>query len=312
MKVLVTGGAGFIGSHTLDALRARGDETALLDDFNDFYDPALKRSRATVSGARIFEADLRDRSAVRTALQSFRPDAIIHLAARAGVRPSIENPRLYLDVNLTGTLNLLDEAVALGVNRFVFASSSSVYGNNPKVPFAEHDPLVSIISPYAVTKLAGEQLCRIHAQLHHLSLPALRFFTVYGPRQRPDLAISKFVRLISTGRPVELYGDGSTSRDYTYVTDTVSGILAALDRLQPGFRVYNLGGEHPVTLAELVAAIERILGRSASIHRLPPQPGDVERTFADLTLARAELGYSPRVSIADGLRRYWDWFQAHA
>jgi len=310
MKVLVTGGAGFIGSHTLNALRARGDETALLDDFNDFYDPAVKRRHAAASGALIFDADLRDRPAVRAALQSFRPDAIIHLAARAGVRPSIEDPRLYLDVNLTGTLNLLDEAVAAGTRRIVFSSSSSVYGNNSKVPFAESDPLESIISPYAVTKLAGEQLCRIHAQLHGLAITALRFFTVYGPRQRPDLAISKFVRHVSTGQPIDLYGDGGTSRDYTYVDDIVSGVLAALDRLQPGFRVYNLGGEHPVTLAELVTLVERVVGKPAVIRRLPAQPGDVNRTAADISLARAELGYSPRMSLEDGIRRYRDWWLA--
>jgi UDP-glucuronate 4-epimerase len=307
MKILVTGGAGFIGSHTLDALRARGDETALLDDFNDFYDPAIKRAAAAATGALVFEADLRDRVAVRATLQAFAPDAIIHLAARAGVRPSIENPQLYIDVNLTGTLNLLDEAVAAGVKRVVFSSSSSVYGNNPKVPFAEHDPLESIISPYAVTKLAGENFCRIYAQLHGLSLTALRFFTVYGPRQRPDLAISKFVRHVSAGLPIDLYGDGSTSRDYTYVGDIVAGVLAALDRLQPGFRIYNLGGEHPVTLADLVASVERVVGKSALIRRLPAQPGDVERTSADTTLARAELGYLPKVSLEDGIRLYRDW-----
>ena len=304
MKVLVTGGAGFIGSHTLDALRDRGDRTALLDDFNDFYDPAVKRRQAAATGALIFDADLRDRPAVRAALQAFRPDAILHLAARAGIRASLQNPRLYVETNVNGTLNLLDEAAALGITRLVFASSSSVYGNNPKVPFAETDALTSIASPYAVTKLAAENLCRIYAHLHGLSLTALRFFTVYGPRQRPDLAISKFVDAIAAGRPVELYGDGSTSRDYTYVTDTAAGILAALDRLQPGFRIYNLGGDHPVTLAALVETIERVLGKRAHVRHLPAQPGDVERTWADLTLARAELGYTPAVTLEDGLRRY--------
>ena len=304
MKVLVTGGAGFIGSHTLDALHDRGDRTALLDDFNDFYDPAVKRRQAAATGALIFDADLRDRPAVRAALQAFRPDAILHLAARAGIRASLQNPRLYVETNVNGTLNLLDEAAALGITRLVFASSSSVYGNNSKVPFAETDALTSIASPYAVTKLAAENLCRIYAHLHGLSLTALRFFTVYGPRQRPDLAISKFVDAIAAGRPVELYGDGSTSRDYTYVTDTAAGILAALDRLQPGFRIYNLGGDHPVTLAALVETIERVLGKRAHVRHLPAQPGDVERTWADLTLARAELGYTPAVTLEDGLRRY--------
>jgi UDP-glucuronate 4-epimerase len=310
MKVLVTGGAGFIGSHTLDALLARGDETALLDDFNDFYDPAVKHSHAAATRARIFEADLRDRAAVRSVIQSFQPDAIIHLAARAGVRPSLADPQLYVDVNLNGTLNLLDEAVAAGVKRFVFASSSSVYGNNAKVPFAESDHLESLISPYAVTKLAGENLCRIYAQLHGLSLTALRFFTVYGPRQRPDLAISKFVRHAAAGLPIDIYGDGSSSRDYTYVADIVTGVLAALDRLKPGFRVYNLGGEHPVTLAELVAAVERVTGKSAILRRLPPQPGDVERTWADTSLSRAELGYAPQTSLDQGIRHYLNWARA--
>ena len=304
MKVLVTGGAGFIGSHTLDALRARGDTTALLDDFNDFYDPAVKRRNAAATGAQIFEADLRDRPAVRAALQSFRPDAILHLAARAGIRSSIQNPQLYVETNINGTLNILAEAVALGVKRIVFASSSSVYGDNPKVPFAEADALTTIASPYAVTKLAAENLCRIYAQLHGLSITALRFFTVYGPRQRPDLAISKFVAAIAADRPIDLYGDGSTSRDYTYVTDTAAGILSALDRLTPGYRVYNLGGDHPVTLATLVETIERVLGKRAVINRRPAQPGDVERTWADLTRARADLGYAPSVTLADGLRRY--------
>lgn len=311
MKVLVTGGAGFIGSHILDALRARGDEIALLDDFNDLYDPAIKRAAAATSGARIFEADLRDRAAVRATIQAYQPDAIVHLAARAGVRQSIENPRLYIDVNLTGTLNLLDEAVIAGVSRIVFSSSSSVYGNNPKVPFAETDPLESIISPYAVTKLAGENLCRIYAQLHGLAITALRFFTVYGPRQRPDLAISKFVQRIAAGHPIELYGDGTSSRDYTYVDDIAAGVLAALDRLRPGFRIYNLGGEHPVTLAELVPVIERVVGKPAVIHRLPAQAGDVERTWADVRLARTELDYAPTISLEEGLRRYWHWYQSH-
>ncbi len=309
MKVLVTGGAGFIGSHTLDALRDRGDTTALLDDFNDFYDPVVKRRNAADTGARIFDADLRDRPAVRAALQTFRPDAILHLAARAGIRSSIQNPQLYVETNINGTLNLLDEALALGVTRIVLASSSSVYGDNPKVPFAETDALTTIASPYAVTKLAAENLCRIYAQLHGLSVTALRFFTVYGPRQRPDLAISKFVQNILTGHPIELYGDGSTSRDYTYVTDTAAGILSALDRLQPGYRVYNLGGDHPVTLTTLVETIERILGKRADLRHLPAQPGDVERTWADLTRARADLGYAPSVALEEGLRRYATWLR---
>ncbi|MFH1496220.1 MAG: SDR family NAD(P)-dependent oxidoreductase [Verrucomicrobiota bacterium] len=309
MKVLVTGGAGFIGSHVVDALVARGDDVSLLDDFNDYYDPARKHGQADTGGATIFNADLRDRDAVFAAIAAGRPDAIIHLAARAGVRPSIQDPRLYIDTNITGTLHILDTAVAHGVAKLVIASSSSVYGNNPKVPFAEHDRLDSIISPYAMTKQATETLARMHADQHGLAVTALRFFTVYGPRQRPDLAIAKFLDRIATGHPIELYGDGSTSRDYTYVTDIVDGVLAALDRLRPGFRVYNLGGDHPVTLRELVEAVERTVGRTADINWLPPQTGDVDRTWADLTLARAELDYSPKTPLTDGLRRQWAWQQ---
>lgn len=312
MKVLVTGGAGFIGSHVVDALTARGDDVSLLDDFNDFYDPARKHAQATATGAAIFETDLRDRAGVFAAIATARPDAIIHLAARAGVRPSIQDPQLYIDTNLTGTLHVLDAAVAHGVTRLVLASSSSVYGNNPKVPFAEHDRLDSIISPYALTKQGCETLARMHAAQHGLAITALRFFTVFGPRQRPDLAIAKFLDRIAAGRPIELYGDGSTSRDYTYVADIAAGVLAALDRLAAGFRVYNLGGDHPVTLAQLVNAIERTVGRAAEIRRLPPQTGDVDRTWADLTLARAELGYAPATSLEEGLRLQWAWQQAQS
>ena len=312
MKVLVTGGAGFIGSHTLDALRKRGDTTALLDDFNDFYDPAIKRQNAAETGAQIFAADLRDRAAVRAALQSFRPDAILHLAARAGIRSSLKNPQLYVETNLNGTLNLLDEAVAIGTKRIVFSSSSSVYGNNAKIPFSENDTLESIASPYAVTKLAAENLCRIYAQLHGLSIATLRFFTVYGPRQRPDLAISKFVQNISSGLPIDVYGDGSSRRDYTYVETIAGGVLAALDRIQPGFRIYNLGGDYPVTLSALVETIERVLGRRALINRLPAQPGDVEHTWADLTRSRAELGFSSAIPLEEGIRRYCTWVHARA
>ncbi|EIP98479.1 UDP-glucose 4-epimerase [Opitutaceae bacterium TAV1] len=310
MRVLVTGGAGFIGTHTLEALRARGDDTALFDNFNATCPVAIKRANAALSGARVYEADLCDRAAVRAALRDFRPDAVIHLAARAGVRPSIEAPQLYIDSNITGTQHLLDECRAAGIGRIVVASSSSVYGDNTKLPFAEDDALLALASPYAVTKLAAEGLARIHAQLHGAAITVLRFFTVYGPRQRPDLAISKFVRAISAGKPVELYGDGSSSRDYTYVTDIVAGTLAALDRLQPGFRICNLGGDRPVTLAALVAAIEQAVGRKADIRRLPEQPGDVAHTRADLTRARALLGYAPAVTLAEGLARFREWHLA--
>ncbi len=310
MNILVTGGAGFIGSHTLDALAARGDRTALLDDFNDFYSPDLKRRQAVTTGAKIFEVDLRNRDAVFGTIASFQPDAIIHLAARAGVRPSIQDPQLYIDTNITGTLHILEAAVAHKVQKIVLASSSSVYGNNTKIPFAEDDRLDSIISPYALTKQATETLARMHATRDGLAVAALRFFTVYGPRQRPDLAIAKFLDRVATGSPIELYGDGSSSRDYTYVDDIVSGILAALDRLQPGFRVYNLGGDQPVSLSDLVTAIEKTVNRTANIKRLPPQEGDVDRTWADLARAREELNYTPSIHLEAGLQKQWEWQQA--
>jgi UDP-glucuronate 4-epimerase len=307
MRILVTGGAGFIGSHVVEALAARGDEPAILDEFNDYYDVSIKRRNAVETGARIFEGDLRDKSFVSATLQSFQPGAVIHLAARAGVRPSLEDPQLYVATNLNGTLNLLDAMVAIGCKHLAFASSSSVYGNNPKVPFAEEDPLLNLISPYAITKLAGEHLCSVYANLHGMSISGLRFFTVFGPRQRPDLAIAKFATLINEEKPIPVYGDGSTSRDYTYVADIVSGVLASLDRLKPGFRTFNLGGDHPVSLAEMIAVIERVVGKPAIIDRLPMQPGDVERTSADLTRSRAELGYQPTTSFEDGIRKFWDW-----
>jgi UDP-glucuronate 4-epimerase len=311
MRILVTGGAGFIGSHVCAALRARGDEVALLDDFNDFYDPALKRAVAAAAGARIFEVDVRDAGALREVFAQFSPAAVIHLAARAGVRASLEDPALYVEVNVQGTLALLAAMRAAGCRRLVFASSSSVYGEAGRAPFGEDQPLDSIVSPYAVTKLAAEQLCRIAATQDGLAVTALRFFTVYGPRQRPDLAISKFTARIAEGRPIELYGDGSSSRDYTYVDDIAAGVLAALDRLAPGFRVYNLGGDQPVSLARLVSELEAVIGRRAEIVHRPPQPGDVSRTWADISRARAELGYEPRVRLAEGLARYVAWWREH-
>jgi UDP-glucuronate 4-epimerase len=305
MKILVTGGAGFIGSHVVEALAARGDEPAILDEFNDYYDVSIKRRNAADTCARVFEGDLRDEAFVLATLRQFQPDAVVHLAARAGVRPSLEDPQLYVATNLTGTLNLLDAMVEIGCKKLAFASSSSVYGNNPKVPFSEEDPIPNLISPYAITKLAGEHLCSVYASLHGMSISGLRFFTVFGPRQRPDLAIAKFATLINEGHPISVYGDGSTSRDYTYIADVVSGVLASLDRLKPGFRAYNLGGDHPVSLSEMITIIERVVGKPAIIDRLPMQPGDVERTSADLTRSKTELGYNPSVSFEEGIRRFW-------
>jgi len=229
----------------------------------------------------------------------------------AGVRPSIANPAYYTAVNLDGTVNLLDAAVAAGAERFLFASSSSVYGNNPKTPFAEADPVDYPISPYAATKKAGELICHSYHHLHRLPIFCLRFFTVFGPRQRPDLAIGKFLRLVAAGKPIPVFGDGSTSRDYTYIDDILAGVAAALalcgSAAAPGYRVYNLGGNHPVSLADLIALVERVTGRKALIDRQPPQPGDVERTWADLTRSGAELAYRPAISLEDGVARQWRW-----
>ena len=315
--VLVTGAAGFIGSHVVDALLARGDRVVGVDNFDAFYDPAIKRSNLGAAlrspSFRLIEADIRDEAAMRDAMRTDRPDVLIHLAARAGVRPSIAAPALYADVNVRGTSVLLEAARDAGVERVVFASSSSVYGDTSPVPFRESDPAVTPVSPYAATKRAGELLCETFAHLEpRLRIVSLRFFTVYGPRQRPDLAIHKFARLIDAGRPIPVFGDGTTSRDYTYVSDTVQGVLAAIDRtLEAGVRheIYNLGESQTITLSELIALLEDALGRTATIERLPPQPGDVQRTFADISRARAVLGYAPGVSIHEGIRRFVAWLR---
>jgi len=307
----VTGAAGFIGSHVCEALLSRGWTVRGLDCFDDFYDPGVKRHNLEQCrgnpGFSLVEGDIRDAAIVDRAL-SGGTDTLVHLAARAGVRPSIERPLLYQDVNVTGTAVLLEAARTHRVPRFIFASSSSVYGNNPKVPFAESDNVDHPISPYAATKKAGELLCYTYHHLYGLDVTCLRFFTVYGARQRPDLAIHKFTRLIEAGKPIPVFGDGSMRRDHTYIDDIVAGVLAAIDRCQ-GYRVYNLGNSNPVSLADLIAAIERALGKKAVIERLPLQPGDVERTYADVTLARTELGYEPMTDLDSGLRRFVTWFR---
>jgi len=310
MRVLVTGGAGFIGSHTLRKLQQSGHETALLDEFNDFYDPSIKRANAAASGSRIFEGDIRKVADIDNALMAFQPEAIIHLAARAGVRPSLREPQLYIDTNITGTLNILEGMKRHGIRRLVFGSSSSVYGCNTKVPFSEDDPISRTISPYAATKVAGEHLCSVFSHLYGLEIVALRFFTVYGPGQRPDLAIHKFSRLIWEGKTIEQFGDGSTRRDYTYVDDIVDGVGKALTHPVKGYDVFNLGESRTVELRELVGLLENSLGRKARIEQKPEQPGDVPITFADITKSRNLLGYNPRVPIEEGIRRFVDWFKA--
>ncbi len=308
---VVTGAAGFIGSHFCEALLAGGWRVTGMDAFDTFYDPAVKRRNVAQclkhERFALREADIRDAAAVDRVLGG-GVDAIVHLAARAGVRPSIEQPLLYQDVNVHGTGVLLEAARKFNIPRFIFASSSSVYGNNRKVPFAESDNVDFPISPYAATKKAGELLGYTYHHLFGINVSCLRFFTVYGPRQRPDLAIHKFARLIEAGKPVPMFGDGSMMRDYTYIDDIVAGVMAALERCN-GYKIYNLGNASPVSLSDLIAAIEHALGKKATIQKLPPQPGDVDRTFADITLAQTELGYSPRTEFRAGLAEFVKWLR---
>jgi len=313
MEILVTGGAGFIGSSLVDRLVERGHQVTVIDDFNDFYDPAIKRGNLAQHGekVRVVEADIRDREAVDALFTESNFECVVHLAARAGVRPSIDDPALYLSTNVDGTFHLLEACRENGVRRFLFASSSSVYGINKKTPFAEGDLIERTISPYAASKLAGEQLCSNYAHLHGLEVLCMRFFTVYGPRQRPDLAISKFVRLIDEGKPIDQYGDGSTGRDYTYIDDIVDGIEAGLNLPELDFQIVNLGGSHVIRLHELIKAVEAAMGQKARINQLPEQPGDVPLTSADVSKAHDLLGYKPQVEVLDGVRRYVEWFRKH-
>ncbi|MEI6715814.1 MAG: GDP-mannose 4,6-dehydratase [Verrucomicrobiota bacterium] len=309
MKLFVSGGAGFIGSHFVSRCLAEGHEVSIIDDFNDFYSPAIKRDNisAQLPHIRVFEADIRDADAVSRIVSDEKPDAIVHLAARAGVRPSIRAPKLYIDTNITGTFNLLEAAKTAGVPRFVFASSSSVYGILKTVPFREDMCLNQTISPYAATKLAGEQLCSNYAHLFGMRTVSLRFFTVYGPRQRPDLAIHSFSKAILEGRTIQQFGDGSTRRDYTYIDDILQGVTAALTYEGPICDVFNLGESQTTTLRELITALEKALGHTANIEVLPEQPGDVPLTYADISKARELLGYRPHTQISEGIPRFVEW-----
>ncbi len=311
-KILVTGGAGFIGSHLSEALVAAGHHVVILDDFNDYYDPAIKAHNleALRGHAEIVRGDISDDELVVRIFTRHQFDTVFHLAARAGVRPSIANPRLYFSTNMDGTLNLLEASRHHGVYSFVFASSSSVYGINKKVPFSEMDPIERTISPYAATKLAGEQMCSNYAHLFGLRCSCLRFFTVYGPRQRPDLAISKFTTALLRDLPIDRYGDGSTARDYTYVDDIVCGILAAADyTAASAFEIFNIGGAATTTLNELIRLVESATGKKAEIRQLPDQPGDVPRTYADVTKAEKLLSYHSNTPIRDGIPRYVEWLR---
>ena len=311
---LVTGGAGFIGSHLVDRLLATGVERVnVVDDFNDFYDPTIKRDniREHLKDPRysIHELDIRDRAALEQLFKQTNFDCVVHLAARAGVRPSLSQPQLYTETNINGTLNLLELARHNNVKQFVFGSSSSVYGINAKVPFSEDDPIRQPISPYAATKGAGELLCHTYSHLYGLRCLCLRFFTVYGPRQRPDLAIHKFAKLISEHKPIPVFGDGTTRRDYTYVDDIIDGVIAAINYDKSEYEVFNLGESRTVELNELISLLEKELDTRAVIDRQPTQPGDVPQTFADISKARALLGYAPKTQIEEGLHRFVDWFR---
>jgi UDP-glucuronate 4-epimerase len=313
-NILITGGAGFIGSHLVDRLMDEGgSRVTVIDDFNDFYDPAVKRaniaSHAGSDNFQLVEADIADAGAMRDLFARSRFDAVVHLAARAGVRPSLEDPLAYEVANVRGTYSLLEAARLSDVRRFVFGSSSSVYGVNSKVPFSEDDPVARPISPYAATKIAGEAACHVYSHLYAMSVVCLRFFTVYGARQRPDLAIHKFARLITEGKPIPMFGDGTSRRDYTFIDDIISGVMAAIRYDASPFEVINLGESETVELGRLVELLEQALGLRATIDRRPPQPGDVPVTFADVTRARRLLGYDPKTKIEAGIARFVEWFK---
>ena len=310
MRILVTGGAGFIGSHLVEKLLAAGHAVSILDDFNDFYDPQIKRRNiAGVSkDVAIHQIDLRNGDGVRNLFHRERFETIAHLAARAGVRPSIQNPQLYYDTNVAGTLHLLEVARMTGVERVIFASSSSVYGTSQTAPFSEARPLGQTLSPYGATKIAGEFLCSTNSHLYHIRVIALRYFTVYGPRQRPDLAIHQFTGKIHEGKPIDQFGDGTTRRDYTYIDDIIQGTMAALEYDRAMFDVFNLGKSQTIQLKELIAAIEGALGKKARINQLPEQPGDMPLTCADISKARKLLGYKPNTRLRAGLPRFVEWF----
>ena len=312
MNICLTGGAGFIGSHLLDALLERGDTVVVIDNFNDYYSPAIKRSNlkqaANHQGFRLVEGDLLDDNVLNAAFDNETFDAIVHLAARAGVRPSLQDPILYEQVNGLGTLRMLEAARLNNVPHMVFASSSSVYGDTTEPPFKESVKIDRPISPYAATKAAGELYGHTYHHLYGIIVNALRFFTAYGPRGRPDMAIAKFTKMILEGTPIPFYGDGSTRRDYTYIDDIIQGVMAAIDKPQ-GFEVFNLGESATTTLTELVECLEDNLGIKAILDKQPAQPGDVTLTCADITKAQTQLGYAPSTQLAEGIKAYVAWYR---
>jgi UDP-glucuronate 4-epimerase len=313
--ILVTGGAGFIGSHVCEALLARGDRIVALDNFNDFYDPAIKRRnwaevlRSGGSRALLATGDIRDAVLVERLFAEHAFDGVVHLAAMAGVRPSLRDPLHYEDVNIRGTLTLLEEVRRRRGLRFVFASSSSVYGDHDRSPFSEAHDVRRPVSPYAATKLSGELHCFAYHHLYGVPVSALRFFTVYGPRQRPEMAIHRFVAACHDGQPVPFYGDGETRRDYTYIDDIVDGVVRALDRCA-GYEIYNLGESATTSLSRLVELVGEVAGRPVPLDRQPMQDGDVRLTCADISKARAKLGYAPSTDVRAGLERFVAWYRS--
>ncbi|MFO7889330.1 MAG: GDP-mannose 4,6-dehydratase [bacterium] len=313
MKFFVTGGAGFIGSHLIESLLNNSNSVICIDNFDPYYDPAIKyrniKNIENHPGFQLIKGDILDWKLLTNLFKDNHFDVVVHLAARAGVRPSLENPRLYQKVNIEGTINLLELSCKHEVEKFIFASSSSVYGNNKKVPFSEDDSVDYPISPYAATKKAGELIAHTFSSLYDLPVSCLRFFTVYGPRQRPDMAIHKFTRLIDKERKIPVFGDGTSRRDYTYIDDIIKGILLSIEKCK-GFNIFNLGESQTIELDSLIKLIERGLNKSAQIKRLPEQPGDMKETFADITKAKKELGYRPIISIKDGINEFINWYRS--
>jgi UDP-glucuronate 4-epimerase len=310
--VLITGGAGFIGSHVAENLVAEGYRVICIDDFNDYYDPRIKWENVAGLQARpefrLVKGDITDNETLEKLFSAWKIDQVVHLAARAGVRSSLRQPALYEKVNVGGTINLLEQCIKHQVKKFIFGSSSSVYGEQDKIPFSEEDRIERPISPYAATKRAAELICYTYHHLYQLPVTCLRFFTVYGPRQRPEMAIHKFTSLIYQRQPIPLYGDGSSSRDYTFISDIISGVRAAMSR-DFGYEIINLGNSSPIQLKELVRLIEDALGLKARIDFQPPQSGDVTRTYADISKAQKLLGYHPQVPIEEGIALFVDWFK---
>ena len=312
MKILVTGCAGFIGSHVSEAMLNRGESVVGVDEINDYYDVRIKKNNLSIlkkhKGFVFYKEDIRNLKGLKRIFAKEMPEKVVHLAARAGVRPSIEQPLLYEEVNVKGTMHLLELAKEHNIKSFVFASSSSVYGNQKKVPFSETDDVNNPISPYAATKKAGELLCYTYHHLYDIKITCLRFFTVYGPRGRPDMAPYKFTKAIIAGKPIQRFGNGKTKRDYTYIADIVKGVVAAADA-ELGFEIINLGNNKPVELSKLISTIEKATGKKAAIEQMPLQPGDVEITYANIAKAKKLLGYNPETSIEAGMQKFVEWYK---